>query len=518
MKPALILAAALLFVRAANAQSAPDVYRPWRPPAIAASPALRAFSVAPFADADIQPGETRLAGFFVASTNPRSLTLKVVEAMPRGGETQTFDPPRAREIRLVEQTALWANAQKRDSLDWTQVIDYAPIIVVGTDGGAGQPFVARKIDVLDGYLGDVLQDPEFQGQLQAMKQQETEQQQVLQGVLPAHAMWLESVDLSQMTIGYGKPNAGKSVDGAPLRLGGQTFEHGIGTHAESDLLIDLKGKATRFASLVGIDDEMGSRSSIVFSVWVDGEKVAGSSILRTGDEPEWLEADLTGAKTLRLQVSDGGDGGNSDHADWAGAFIELTPTTDLKNPSSLPAAINFPGLNIAPAPGEDALRAPDAPPDTIWLDLLDLSVMSVGYGQPKARVSVDNNPLRLGGREYSHGVGTHAASRLAVDLNGSAARFVAMVGVDDEIGTFGSVEFSVWVDGQEMANTGVMRARGGGRYLSVNLRGASRLELRADDGGDGINSDHADWAGALIQLVPGTQRGELPVAVELEED
>ena len=503
----------------ALAQPAPDAYRPWLPSAIEQSPALRAFTVAPFADADIKTGETLLVGFYIVSTDPRAVTLKIVAATPAGGETKSFDPPRAREIRLADNATLWANAKKRATLDWgEQVVDGAPVLVVGKEGAAGQPFVARKVDVVDGFIGDLLKDPEFQQRLQEVRKRGADQENMLNGTLPTDAMWLETVGVDQMTSGYGTPRLGKSVDDRTLTLGGLPYEHGIGTHAESDLVIDLKGKATRFASMVGVDEEITSRGSVVFSVWVDGEKVAGSTIMRVGDEPEFVEADLTGAKTLRLQVSDAGDSANSDHADWAGAFLELTPATDAKNPSSRPAAINYPSLNIAAPPSEDDLRAGDALPDAIWLETLDLNKMSAGYGRPRTARSVDNNPLRLAGREYPHGVGTHASSRFAVDLKGNATRFAAMVGIDDEIGTNGSVEFSVWVDGQEMANTGTIRAREGGRFLSVNLRGASRLELRALEGEDGINSDHADWAGAMIQLIPGTTQGEAPVATELEEE
>ena len=46
-------------------------------------------------------------------------------------------------------------------------------------------------------------------------------------------VWLESLDLSHMEHGWGDPQAGKSIEGNPLRLGGRTFAHGVGTHADS---------------------------------------------------------------------------------------------------------------------------------------------------------------------------------------------------------------------------------------------------------------------------------------------
>ena len=511
---ALLLVGAI--ATAARAQGAPE-YRPWLPPALDKSPALRAFNVAPFADADIQAGETLLRGAFVVSTRPDSLTMKIVSATSASGETQTFEPPRGKEILLSKETALWAAQKKRDVIDWTQVADYAPVFVVGADGGDGQPLRARKVDVVDGFLGDVLADPEFQRQLRELQDEEQLKKQLSGDELPAQAMWLESIGISQMTSGYGAPQIAKSVDGNPLRLGGQSYAHGVGTHAESNWLIALKGKATRFAAVVGVDDEIGSRGSVVFSVWGDGRKVAGSSIMRVGDEPELIQADLSGVQTLRLQVSDAGDSVNSDHADWAGARLELAPNADLQNPSSLPASLNYSTLNIPAPPDENALYGADAPPDAIWLDALDLNLMTSGYKRPSAGLSIDGNPLRMVGRIHARGVGTHAPSRFAVGLGGNATRFVARVGIDDEIETNGSVVFSVWVDGQEMANTGEIKAGDQAQLLSVDLTGAQTLELRADDAGDGTNSDHADWAGALIQLIRGTGTGEAPVAVELPE-
>ena len=513
---ALLLAGVALSC-AAWAQEAPDVYKPWLPPSIAQSPALRAFKFAPFANSDMKAGETLLQGAFVISTNPDSITLKVVAATSAAGETQTFDPPQGKEIRLTKETALWAAQKKRDTMDWTQVIDYAPVFVVGTHGGAGQPFVARKVDVVDGFLGDALKDPEFQKQLQAYQDEAAQKEQLRADELPAHAMWLENVGISQMTTGYGTAQIGKSIDGNPLRLGGHTYGRGVGTHAESDLLIDLKGRATRFVSMVGVDEEITSRGSVVFSVWADGRKIAGSTIMRVGDEPELLEADLTGVKTLRLQVSDAGDSANSDHADWASARLELTPATDLKNPSSLPASINYSTVNIPAPPDFNALFSPSAPPDYIWLDNLDLQKMTSGYKRPNMGQSIDGNPLRMVGRVYPHGIGTHAPSRFAVALGGTATRFLVSAGIDDEITSIGSVVFSVWVDGQEMANTGVIKAGDQAQRLSVNLTGASILELRADNADDSNNSDHADWGGALIQLVPNTGAGEMPRATDLPD-
>jgi alpha-galactosidase len=153
-----------------------------------------------------------------------------------------------------------------------------------------------------------------------------------------------------------------------------------------------------------------------------------------------------------------------------------------------------------------ALRAMDAPAGALWADTLNLATIQQGYGNPQAGKSVDNNPIKLHGVVYPHGVGTHAASEMLINLKGVATRFVAMVGLDDERATGdGSVAFEVLVDGKKVYSSGVMRGGMEPKLVSVNLTGAKKLLLRVTDADDGINNDHADWAGAMLTLVPGAK-------------
>lgn len=47
----------------------------------------------------------------------------------------------------------------------------------------------------------------------------------------SQTVWLDELDLSSATQGYGLPAKNKSVEGHPLTIGGQTFNRGFGTHA-----------------------------------------------------------------------------------------------------------------------------------------------------------------------------------------------------------------------------------------------------------------------------------------------
>ncbi len=135
---------------------------------------------------------------------------------------------------------------------------------------------------------------------------------------------------------------------------------------------------------------------------------------------------------------------------------------------------------------------------TAELGSLDLRHARIGWGELQHGKSVDGNPLKIGGREFQGGIGTHAYSRIDLDLKKSAVRFEAMVGVDDETGGKGSVEFVVRGGGKRLWSSGVMTGKDPAKKVSVDLSGLDSVSLVVGDGGDGINYDHADWADARI--------------------
>ena len=148
-------------------------------------------------------------------------------------------------------------------------------------------------------------------------------------VIPAWAkvetFRIESLDLQYIDQGWGLPQVDKSLDGHALSIGGQKFEHGLGTHAISTFRIDLGGGAERFTAMVGVDDEVGKRKggTITFRVIGDGAVLWESGVLRAGDQPKAVSVDLKGVKQLTLNVGDADDGTGWDHADWADAVITM---------------------------------------------------------------------------------------------------------------------------------------------------------------------------------------------------
>lgn len=146
------------------------------------------------------------------------------------------------------------------------------------------------------------------------------------------------------------------------------------------------------------------------------------------------------------------------------------------------------------------LVAPGLFAKNIWLSSLDLGQMTTGWSVAKANCDITGGPLRIHGRAFAEGVGTHATSKFRVKLEGQAKRFTAEVGVDDSADGQGSVEFIVIGDGKILWRSGVMKAGEPAKSVDVALGGVNTLTLRVTDGGDGESNDHADWAEAKIEM------------------
>jgi alpha-galactosidase len=144
--------------------------------------------------------------------------------------------------------------------------------------------------------------------------------------------------------------------------------------------------------------------------------------------------------------------------------------------------------------------------ETVSVSSLDLKQMTVGWSDAKTDLGVAGKPISIGGKQFTHGAGTHAASNFRVDLKGKATRFTAEVGVDDSAGNQGSVEFIVMGDGKVLWQSGVLAGGRAAVPVDVDLAGVTILGLRVTDGGDGTGNDHADWADAKITIKDGAAK------------
>ncbi|MEV8455911.1 NPCBM/NEW2 domain-containing protein [Streptomyces sp. NPDC052095] len=110
-------------------------------------------------------------------------------------------------------------------------------------------------------------------------------------------------------------------DGNPMTIGGTVFAKGLGVHAYSSVEFYTGGACSTVTARVGVDDEKGAKGSVAFEIRADGRTAASTGVLTNAMPAQPITADVSGARVVRLVVSDGGDGTDSDHADWANLRI-----------------------------------------------------------------------------------------------------------------------------------------------------------------------------------------------------
>jgi alpha-galactosidase len=123
---------------------------------------------------------------------------------------------------------------------------------------------------------------------------------------------------------YGEFRLRRSVLDTPLKIGTKAYEHGLGTHSNSEIVVRLGRPAKSFRAEIGIDtnyDTAGQRGSVVFTVEAGGKERFRSELCRGGEAPRSVSVPLDGASELILRVLDGGDGPGWDQSDWADAAV-----------------------------------------------------------------------------------------------------------------------------------------------------------------------------------------------------
>ena len=123
----------------------------------------------------------------------------------------------------------------------------------------------------------------------------------------------------------------------------------------------------------------------------------------------------------------------------------------------------------------------------------------------------DGGTLTLNGVPYLRGFGGHAPSALEFRPNGSCQTFTAEVGVDDEVGTLGSVLFQVWGDGQKLYEGGVMTGETPTENVNISIAGIRSLRLQIVSV-DSTADDHADWANPRIACADRSPPNQPPQA------
>jgi len=138
---------------------------------------------------------------------------------------------------------------------------------------------------------------------------------------PAVGVELRRQDFSSLRFG-------QSCMETPIKIGQRKFKHGLGTHANSEIVLHLPPGAQEFKAFAGIDnnfDTGGVRGSAQFSVEIADKQVFRTRILRGTNGPAPVKVPLPdGTRELTLKVDATSDGPGYDQADWADACIVTT--------------------------------------------------------------------------------------------------------------------------------------------------------------------------------------------------
>lgn len=373
--------------------------------------------------------------------------------------------------------------------------------------------------------------------------QKTAQVSIVAGIEYASDLQWKSATTQYKTVNKDK---GVNNEGLALNNGSEdiTYAKGICAHANSTVVYNIEGKGySTFESYIGVNQgNVKNKGSVTFEILLDGQKVFDSGIIKGTDDQKFVSIPLNDAKEITLITTDAGDGNGADHSTWADAkFIinDAIPqinanTIGIEEGQKVDLLNNVTANDIEDGDLTDRIivetdyreglsgtfdvtykvsdndghvasktvklivaNTPNYLSDKAWVSA------KAGWGTVQKDKSIDKNVLRLKGDDgivtYQKGIGTHATSTIVYDLSDKDyAFFTSYVGVDQETNNVASIAFHVYVDGQLKAETGVMKKGDVQKFIKVNVAGAKELKLVVSDGGNGIGSDHGDWADAKL--------------------
>ncbi|XZE20943.1 DUF1553 domain-containing protein [Pirellulaceae bacterium SH449] len=184
-----------------------------------------------------------------------------------------------------------------------------------------------------------------------------------------------------------------------------------------DTIRDAAQQVQRIAALLlrQRDGQLSEAEANELAKSVDTGNAIYRSRLVTKSEPVvTIDVDITDSKELFLVVTDGGNGNSCDHADWA------EPVLLTKDGNELSLT------------------------DLKWRET------KTTYGTVNVDRNVNGQGIRIGGKQYRFGLGTHATSMIAYELPEGVTRFRAIGGLDNSgsdqggCGANASVQFHVY--------------------------------------------------------------------------
>lgn len=119
---------------------------------------------------------------------------------------------------------------------------------------------------------------------------------------------------------------------------------------------------------------------------------------------------------------------------------------------------------------------------------------------PQLNLSINKQPLAVGGQPYKEGFGTAADSQIDISFPAKFETFSGACGIDDEVSTRGgSIICKILDGGKVLFESPVIKAGTKAADFSVPVKGRTSLSLIVTKGGLTNDSDHADWVNLRLK-------------------
>jgi hypothetical protein len=131
---------------------------------------------------------------------------------------------------------------------------------------------------------------------------------------------LTEFEPAAVSFGFQPPKIDRNWNGDPIRMGGVTYEHGLGTHAWCRMTYGVPPGTAAFQAIIGLSDGVRAcqKAAVTFEVRDEHNKVLyDSGLVDTTTAPQAVYVKLGETRAITLVVTDGGNGVDCDHALWA---------------------------------------------------------------------------------------------------------------------------------------------------------------------------------------------------------
>lgn len=139
--------------------------------------------------------------------------------------------------------------------------------------------------------------------------------------LPVHTRTsLLTIEPTKVEFTFAEPQLDQSLAGGPIVLGGVEYVRGIGTHAWTRMTYPVPAGAIAFQAVVGVSHNVRDCEAALLRFEILGEndeRLWTSGLVDSQTPPQEVLVDVAGRREITLVVTEGENGRDCDHGDWA---------------------------------------------------------------------------------------------------------------------------------------------------------------------------------------------------------